>query len=102
MYINPGKTIYKALGYKKPGCLQCYGFCYKDGLKKIKNALSTTHNNKKLKFQNSSGAEHFQLGGSMLLNAKAEIIFQHSDKFPGDFAKEQEIFEAINEYYINE
>jgi hypothetical protein len=60
------------------------------------------HNNKKLSFKVDMKTNHFQLGGTLIIDYKGNILLQHSDKFAGDHIKETDMIELLNEYYNEE
>jgi hypothetical protein len=97
LYINKNKTIYKALGYKKPGWLSCFGLCTKNYFKRLNDI-----NNKYKQIGGNNDivkTDPFQMGGSLLITSKGEVIFQHIDSFYGDHAKETDIMESVTNYY---
>jgi hypothetical protein len=101
LYVNRGKTIYKAMNFAKPGCLSCWGFCKKDVFKRLKN-INENFAEKKLKTDVAVKSDQFQMGGSIMITPTGNVIFQHQDAYYGDHAKEDVILEIINNYFGNE
>jgi len=101
LYVNKGKTIYKAMNFSKPGCLTCWGFCKKDVFKRLKN-IEENFKEKKLKTDMVAKSDQFQMGGSIMITPSGNVIFQHQDSYYGDHAKEEVIMEMINNYFGNE
>jgi hypothetical protein len=98
LYINPGKTIYKALGYKKPGLLACFGFCMKNLFKRI-NQAKEKYKDKNISNSLNIKSDNSQLGGSLLITPEGQVIFKYVEGFIGDHAKEEDVIEAIVNYY---
>lgn len=94
LFVNPKGTIYKALRYKKPGCLSCWGFCKRTLFKRFAER-------KKYNINGNFQGNLTQLGGSFIVNSKGDVIYRHIDSFLGDHASEDEILEAISDYYSN-
>jgi hypothetical protein len=101
LYVNRGKTIYKALNFKSPGFLSCWGFCKKDVFKRYKD-IETKFAEKKLKTDVNAKSDQLQMGGSIMITPSGNIIFQHQDSYYGDHAKEDVIMEVINNYFGND
>lgn len=101
LYVNRGKTIYKAMNFQKPGCLSCWGFCKKDVFKRLKN-IDEKFAEKKLKTDVAVKSDQFQMGGSIMITPIGNVIFQHQDAYYGDHAKEDTIMEIINNYFGND
>ena len=87
LYVNRGKTIYKAMNFQSPGFLE-----------DIENKFAE----KKLKTDNAIKSDEFQLGGSIMITPTGNVIFQHQDSYLGDHAKEVAIIEMINNYFGND
>lgn len=98
IYIDKKKGIYTALQYKKPGILSCYGFCSKN-VWEVKSKNDVKYKDKKIGIEMDPKKDMFQMGGSFLINQKGEILLEHIDAFYGDHAKEDEIMEAVRNYY---
>jgi hypothetical protein len=98
IYIDKGKGIYTALQYKKPGLFSCFGFCRKSVFNR-KSVIDDKYKDKKLGFEMDMKKDLFQMGGSFLINQKGEILLEHVDAFYGDHAKEEEIMDAVRNYY---
>ena len=101
LYVNRGKTIYKALNFQRPGCLTCWGFCKKDVFKRYKE-IENKFSEKKLKTDVVVKSDQLQMGGSIMITPTGNLIFQHQDSYYGDHAKEEAILEVINNYFGNE
>jgi hypothetical protein len=99
IYINKGKTIYKALQLKKPGILSCFGFCYKN-VYKLMDDVNSKYKNRVNNTMHSVKSDIVQLGGSFLINNKGEIILEHVDSFAGDHVKEEDIIDAVKNYLV--
>lgn len=100
LFINKNKTIYKALGYQKPGCLSCFGVCNKNFLASVNKTNEKFKDDKKVKGVTWTGkADAFQMGGSLLITSNGDVVFQYVDSFYGDHAKETEILEAVNNFF---
>lgn len=98
IYIDKTKAIYKAMKYKKPGMLSCWGMCVKSFLEKQKNVLEN-HKDRKFTVTFDLKRDLFQNGGSLLIDSKGQILLEHMDSYYGDHVKEADIIEAIQNYY---
>ena len=98
LFVNRGKTIYKALNFQRPSCLSCWGFCKKDVFKRYKE-IETKFSEKKLKTEVNTKSDQLQMGGSIMITPTGSIIFQHQDSYYGDHAKEEAILDCINNYF---
>lgn len=100
IFVNEGMSLYKLLGFKNPGILQCLGMCNKK-MKERKLKLESTYSSIKpgtFKFD-----MNFQLGGSLLVSNKGKIIFKYSMNYVGDHCKPEEIIiSALNFVYKSE
>lgn len=94
--INKKGTIYKALGYKSPGMLSCWGFCVKKTFRTFKRIQS---NNKTIKTEFSSKVDFLQMGGSVMINQKGKVILFYKDSFYGDHVPEELLLATLEKYY---
>ena len=100
IYIDKYKQVYKALQFKKPGILSCFGFCVKSFVKTYENT-KTKYKDKNLNMDADMKKDVLQMGGSMLITKVGKLLFEHVDSFYGDHAKEEEIFDVVRSYYEN-
>jgi hypothetical protein len=97
--INRNKTIYKALGYKRPGCLSCWGFCYKKSLSSYNQIKAKYKDNNKVHNTTSLKADLFQMGGCCLINSKGKIVLLYRDSYYGDHVPENLLTDVLAAYY---
>jgi hypothetical protein len=94
--INKKATIYKALGYKSPGLLSCFGFCVKTTFKSLKRINSSS---KPPKTEFTSKVDFLQMGGSVIINAKGKVLLFYKDSFYGDHVPEEVLLATLEKYY---
>lgn len=88
-------NLYKLLGFKSPGILQCLGMCNKKRKERVSKLESSF---KAVKPGTGRFDLNGQLGGSLLISNKGKIVFKYSMSYIGDHCKPEEIIISASNY----
>ena len=91
IFIDKEMKLYKTLGSKAPGLFECFGFCYKNTYNKMKQYTSKGN----VKADKMKMSLNSQLGGTIILSNKSDILFKHAMKYAGDHYKPEELITSV-------
>ena len=93
-YIDVGKQLYHAMGYKSNGIWNGYGLL-DPGFKKAYREASENG------VTGNLTGDGFQMGGVVIVDNKGKILFDYEQKYYGDDPKVEEILKVIEEHYAD-
>jgi prostamide/prostaglandin F2alpha synthase len=93
IYIDEGKQTYKALDFTSKGIFSLYGMLnvglYTKGYQASKRGI-----------KGNMKGDGFQLGGTLIVDRKGDIIFKHLQKSYSDQPDMEQIFKAVRNYSL--
>lgn len=103
IYVNNNKELYTIINPNSSRILNCFGLCYKNASKRVEYLTGKFINKlvkpKEVPFKDVERS--FSLGGSLLINSFAKVLFLHRMKFVSDHANPEKILRVIKDIYGN-
>lgn len=94
IYLANKRDLYRAAGYRRLGCLQCWGMC---GLCCSKKAWSYLWKLRNEKLDWDVKGDGFQMGGVMLIRNDGTLLMNHEQKGFSDVPDIEELTRVIDQ-----
>lgn len=91
IYIDEVKETYKSLDFGSKSIFSLYGMLNPDIYRKSSEAKAKG-------ITGNMRGDGTQLGGTLIVDNKGDVIFIHEQKTYSDFPKEQDLFDAVQSY----
>jgi len=92
LYVDDGKTIYQSLGYHKKGVTDNFFGLFESGVKERFNKA------KEMGVQGNLKGDGFQLGGTVVVDPKGEVLYHKPQEYYGDDPKNETLLKVVEEY----
>lgn len=98
IYLANKEELYRTAGYKRLGCLQCWGFC---GLCCTKKACKYICRGRKDKIKWNVKGDGYQMGGVMLIRNDGTLLLNHAQTGFTDIPEIEELSKIIDKNIVD-